>query len=417
MGQFRQTGGTVGLALPRIRVMSIIVPALNLVLLVLLLPALLACVYLLVLTLLSAPLRPPLNAKRTTRFDILVPAHNEALVLERTLASLQQLDWPKSNWRLVVIADNCTDATAEIARQQGATVLERCNTTQRGKGYALEFGIRHCLDTGQADAFVVIDADTEVSANLLSSFASWLTCGADAIQAHYGVLNPDESWRTRLMTIAYSAFHAVRSRGRERLGVSCGLRGNGMCFSRHLMQTQPPEVYSLAEDVEYGVLLGLNNIRVHYADEAQVLAELPTSRQGTDSQRQRWETGRFLLIRTYAPRLLRQAWQKRSALCLDLALDLLTLPLAYVVTSLVLTAFLAGAVSAILPDMAVWLWGCLGLFSALILHVFRGWQLCPLGPSALLTLLRVPFFIIWKLILVMKRHDGRWIRTKRNDRQ
>ena len=396
--------------------MSAIAALSGLVFFIMLLPALLACTYLLVLTLLSAAPRPPGEALRTRRFDILVPAHNEAQVIARTLSSLQQLDWPKAAWRVIVIADNCTDATAEIAKNHGATVLERTSATQRGKGYALEYGLHHCLESNPADAFVVIDADTEVSVNLLTSFAARLDNGADAIQAHYGVLNPNESWRTRLMTIAYSAFHAVRSRGRERLGVSCGLRGNGMCFSRHLMQTRPPQVYSLAEDVEYGVLLGLDGIRIHYADDAVVRAELPTSRHGADSQRQRWEAGRFMIIRSYTRQLLAQAWRKRSAVCLDLALDLLTLPLGYVVISITLTGTLAGMASLALPDLAVWFWTSLGLFSALAVHVFRGWQLCPLGPAALLDLFRVPFFIVWKLVVMMKRHDGRWVRTRRNNR-
>lgn len=389
----------------------------NLMVLILLLPALAGCIYLLVLTVLSAALPAPAVTRRDTLFDILIPAHNEAQIIENTLASLKLLDWPANRFRVVVVADNCTDNTAALAQAAGATVLQRTDTTRRGKGYALEAGIQHCLSSAQADAIVVIDADTQVSTNLLAAFAARLAGGADAIQAHYGVLNPEDSWRTRLMTIAYSAFHAVRSRARERLGVSCGLRGNGMCFSRHLMNTHPPHVYSLAEDVEYGVQLGLEGIRVHYADEAIVKAELPASGKGADSQRQRWEAGRFAVIKAYIPTLLLQAWQRHSAVCLDLALDLLTLPLGYIVLSLVLTSLVAAC--ALLAGLTTtpWLWICLALFTALALHVFRGWQLSALGPAALLDLFRVPFFIAWKLVVVFRKHDGRWIRTRRNDRR
>lgn len=391
---------------------------LSLIFLMLLLPALLACTYLLTLTLLSRALVPHECRQRDSRFDVLIPAHNEAEVIERTLRSLQALDWPRSHFRIIVIADNCTDNTSDLARSAGVTVLERHNDKLRGKGYALEHGIGFSLDTDHADAVVVIDADTEVSANLLSCFAARLATGAQAIQAHYGVLNPDDSWRTRLMTIAYGAFHVVRSRARERLNVSCGLRGNGMCFSRSLLLTQPPRVYSLAEDVEYGVLLGLNGIRVHYVDDAVVRAELPTSRQGANSQRQRWETGRFMVIKTYSGQLLRQAWQRRSRVCIDLALDLLTLPLGYIVLTIALTTALASVASLWLPGLVVWVWLALALGLALLLHVLRGWQLCPLGPRALLELLRVPFFISWKLVLMLRhRHRRQWVRTKRNDRR
>lgn len=393
--------------------------ALSLVFFIVLFPALSGCVYLLVLTLFSRSLpQHHASSQKDTRFDILIPAHNEAEVIEQTLQSLKKLQWPKAHYRLIVIADNCTDDTAVIAKACGATVLQRKNDRLRGKGYALECGIQFCLESAQADAVVVIDADTQVSANLLACFASRLSSGAQAIQAHYGVLNPDESWRTRLMTIAYSAFHAVRSRARERMGLSCGLRGNGMCFSRALLLEHPPRVYSLAEDIEYGVLLGLNGIRVHYVDEAQVLAELPTSGTDSSSQRQRWEAGRFAVAKTYTRRLLRHAVTHRNRVSLDLALDLLTLPLAYLCLSIVVTACLAGLASLIYPDQILWVWLCMGLLGMLILHVLRGWQLCPLGPAALLDLLRVPFFIGWKLFVMVKhRRNASWIRTKRNNRR
>ncbi|ROT44759.1 glycosyltransferase family 2 protein [Pusillimonas sp. NJUB218] len=391
--------------------------ALNLLLFVLLAPALLGCSYLLILTLLSRRMPQQLAARKDLRFDIIVPAHNEAGIIKQTLQSLKKLDWPETHYRIIVIADNCTDDTAAIASANGATVLKRHNDTQRGKGYALDHGIRFFLESSPGDAVVVIDADTQVSENLLSCFAARLSSGADAIQAHYGVLNPNDSWRTRLMTIAYSAFHAVRSRGRERLHVSCGLRGNGMCFSRALLLEQPPQVYSLAEDVEYGVLLGLNDVRVHYADEALVLAELPTSGADSASQRQRWEGGRFAVAKAYSGKLLHHALRHRSRISLDLALDLLTLPLAYLCISIAVTACLAGLASLIYPTQFFWLWLCLSLLGALILHVLRGWQLSPLGPAALFDLLRVPFFIAWKLVVMLKQKGNtNWIRTKRNNR-
>lgn len=388
---------------------------LHLLLFILLTPALLGCAYLLKLTLLSQALPAPVPKRRDIRFDILIPAHNEAQVIARTLASLQKLDWPATHFRIIVIADNCSDDTAEIARAAGVTVIERQHDTLRGKGHALEYGIAHSSATGHADAVVVIDADTEVSANLLSCYAARLEQGAQAIQAHYGVLNPDDTWRTRLITIAYSAFHAVRSRARERLGVSCGLRGNGMCFTHDMLRQHPPQVYSLAEDVEYGILLGLNGIRVHYADEAQVLAELPTSRQGADSQRQRWEKGRFLVMRSYTGRLLIQAWRQRSAVCLDLAMDLLTLPLGYLALDIVIVALLTLPLLLVSSTMTIWLLICALLAAILSLHIFRGWQLCPLGPRALLELLRAPFFIAWKILALLRNRKNRaWVRTERN---
>ncbi len=210
---------------------------LDVALLLLAIPVAAACGYLLLLTLLSGDRAAPARGAAALKFDIVVPAHNEEAGISRTVANLSAVDWPGPFRRIVVVADNCTDGTAERAREAGATVLVRTDPSLRGKGHALKRAFEESLRQGFADAVVVVDADTVVAPNLLHAFASRLSRGAHAIQAHYGVSNPSASWRTRLMTVALALFNQVRSMGRERLGLSSGLRGNGMCFSRR----DPPE--------------------------------------------------------------------------------------------------------------------------------------------------------------------------------
>jgi len=149
---------------------------------------------------------PPQRSSRRLRFDVFVPAHDEEAVIARTVANLRRLDWPADRFRVIVIADNCSDATSSIATQAGAKVFERTNPELRGKGYALKFAFERSAAEAWADAVVVIDADAEASANLLEAFAARIERGACAVQAHYGVLNPLASWRTRLITIAKAAF-------------------------------------------------------------------------------------------------------------------------------------------------------------------------------------------------------------------
>src|SRR5262249_45829723 len=144
----------------------------HLLLALLAVPTALACLYLLLLTLLSARLPRPQPAARRVRFDVIVPAHNEAEVIERTVHSLLRLDWPRARFGGLVAADNCGDATAALARAAGAKVLERRDTTRRGKGYALEFAFARSRADGFAEALAVVDADSEVSANLLEAFAT-----------------------------------------------------------------------------------------------------------------------------------------------------------------------------------------------------------------------------------------------------
>ncbi len=392
---------------------------LHLVLAIIALPVSVAGLYLGTLTLLSARLPRPLPARRTLRFDILVPAHNETAVIERTVRSLAAIQWPQDRFRIVVIADNCTDDTAALARAAGAHVIERHDDAQRGKGYALEYGIAYSAAQGHADAVAVVDADTVVSPNLLEAYAARLERGAHAAQANYGVLNPEDSWRTRLVTIAYGAFHAVRSRARERLHASCGLRGNGMCLTHALLRDHPFRIYSMTEDLEYGIVLGLHGLRVHYVDEASADAELIATGGGSRTQRQRWEGGRLAVMRTYAGRLLADAWRRRSWVALELALDLLTLPIGYIGLQTVLLLLLALAAAVLAPGALLYVWAIWAaiLLGILAAHVLRGWQLTPLGPGALLDLLRAPFFVLWKLYVVVRgRGNKRWIKTER-DRQ
>ncbi len=386
----------------------------HLILFALALPAIAVSLYLLLFTLLSQKPLWMLRSSRRLRFDVIVPAHNEAAVIEGVVASLRKLDWPADGFRILVVADNCTDATAALARAAGAEVLERNNKTLRGKGYALDFAFQVSQKKGWAYAVVVVDADTRVSPNLLEAFAARIENGAKVMQAHYGVLNAQASWRTRLMAIAMASFHQVRSRGRERLRLSCGIRGNGWCIT-HLLLTQVPYLaFSLTEDLEYGIDLGLADQRVHYVDEAYVAAMMVTGEEASRSQRQRWEEGRFQLIRSKTLPLFQAAVGRGSRVCLDLALDLLVLPLSYIAMNIALLLVLASLAMWWDPALAIWFWLAAACGLSLLLYVLRGWQLSGLGWRGLLDLARAPFFVAWKVLLMVRaRAAQEWVRTKR----
>jgi len=384
-------------------------------LLLLAVPAVPACAYLMALTLLSsAPPASPRSSRRLC-FDVIVPARNEEAVIARTVASLRQLDWPIERLRIWVIADNCEDSTAARAQAAGARVLVRCDKNRRGKGYALDLAFSNSRALGFADAVVVVDADAEVSVNLLEAFAARIELGAHAVQACYGILNPLASWRTRLITIAKASFHIVRSRARERMRLSCGIRGNGWCLTTEILQRVPFQAYSLTEDLEYGIALGMAGYRVYYADEAHADAEMAESAAIAGTQRQRWEDGRFQLIRTKTLPLLLAAVRRRDTVCLDLALDLMVLPLSYVMLNVVGLFAAVAAASIAKQPTASWLWLALACAASLLMYVLRGWQLSGLGRQGLVVLLRAPLFVVWKLwVILRQRESGEWISTKRN---
>lgn len=360
--------------------------------------------------------RPRAPEPRTAiRFDVIVPAHDEEGGIEATVQSLFTMAYPTDHFRVLVIADNCTDRTARIARGAGARVIERHDAGRRGKGYALATAIDQSAADAFADAVVVVDADTLVSANLLGALAARIREGAQAMQAEYEVRNPDASWRTRLTAIAFALFHTTRSFGRERLGLSCGLRGNGMCFTHALLREVPHRATSIVEDIEYGIALGLRGIRVVYVAEAAVAGEMPERGAAAASQRERWEQGRRLLVRQYLPALVRRAVTRRDPIALDLAVDLMVPPL----TSLVMASILGVTASlyAAVHGITAWIAG-LWLVSlvALIVYVSRGLQLSGLGLRGLVFLAWAPVFAVWKLTLVLrpnKRRAPEWVRTAR----
>lgn len=385
----------------------------HLLLAALALPAAAASLYLLLLTLLSARLPAIRGSSGPRRFDVIVPAHDEAGVIAGVVASLRALDWPADGFKVWVIADNCSDATAALARAAGAEVLERNDPTQRGKGHALTLAFEASRARGWADAVVVVDADSTASPNLLAAFSARIEGGAQAMQAHHRVLNPMDSWRTRLMAIAMTAFHRVRSRARERLQLSCGIRGNGWCVTHRLLAQVPYRAWSLAEDIEFGIVLGLAGQRVHYVDEADVAGLMVSGEPAARSQRQRWEQGRWQLVRQQTGPLLGAAASGRRV-CLDLALDLLVPPLSQVASGVVLLIGAAGLASLWASALLPWLWLGLACALALTLYVLRGWQLSGVGGQGLIDLLRAPFFVAWKLLLLARARGTRqWVRTQR----
>jgi cellulose synthase/poly-beta-1,6-N-acetylglucosamine synthase-like glycosyltransferase len=376
-------------------------------------PAVGSSAYLLAMTLFSARLRPPPRSMRRMRFDVIIPAHNEETGIAGVIHSLLAIDWPTDCFRVVVVADNCTDATAKVAAHAGAQVLVRQDTELRGKGYALAYAFQDSRKRHWADAVAIIDADSRVSPNLLEAMAARLERGEQAVQVHYGVSNIHASWRTRLMAIALAAFHKVRSRARERLGLSCGIRGNGWGLTHALLEQVPFERFSLTEDVDYGIDLGMRGVRIAYADEARCDGEMVSGGTNARSQRRRWEQGRMAILRSRLLPLLKRAMADHSLVCLDLALDLLVLPLSYVaLNAAALTV--AGWLLTPAGSNGAWFWLGPLCCAALVLYVLRGWQLSNTGMRGLLDLLRAPFFLLWKLAVMFRRQRStEWVRTNR----
>jgi cellulose synthase/poly-beta-1,6-N-acetylglucosamine synthase-like glycosyltransferase len=359
------------------------------------------------------------EGEAATAFVILVPAHNEESSILTTVRSLKALDYPRQLFEILVIADNCQDKTASVARSEGVEVLERFHDTKKSKGFALEYA----LETLQKreihpDAIVVIDADTTVDAGLLKAFDRRLQMGQDWLQAYYQVANSQDSWRTQLMHLGFAHFNGLWLLGQDTLGLGSALRGNGMAFSWIGLERCPWQAYGLAEDLEFSWYLRMHGERVFFVPEVKVYGEMiDDNPAAVASQRLRWEHGRKQLRKTFGKRILKTPGplSRRFMYWSDLYMP----PMAGFVMRLTLT--LASAIAFYHTESTELLEGlqgiCLGLAIGQIVNLGI-YLLMPFivmdVPKRYLKLFFIaPLYAIWKAGLLLKRAPSAWVRTER----
>jgi cellulose synthase/poly-beta-1,6-N-acetylglucosamine synthase-like glycosyltransferase len=269
------------------------------------------------------------------RIAVVVPAHDESSTIGRTVAGIRsQL---RASDRLIVVADNCTDDTARLAAGHGAEVIERRDSQRRGKGYALDFGIRHLARTKPPDVVVFVDADCDVDDGAIESIAALSAGSGRPVQAAYLMRNSAGSGPgDRIAQFAWRVKNLVRPLGYHQLGLPCPLMGTGMAFPWSEINRLDLATGHLAEDQKIGADLALAGSAPLFCPEARVLSQFPTSENAKSGQRTRWEHGHLAVIRDYAPRLFGQAIRRRDPSLFAFALDLAVPPLSLLLMLLVL---------------------------------------------------------------------------------
>jgi hypothetical protein len=264
-----------------------------------------------------------------TRILVVVPAHDEAAGIGACLRALARSHYPQDAYRVLVVADNCTDATAALAREAGVEVLERDDPAARGKGHALNWALDRTGELGfPHDAVAFVDADCEVSENLLAEAAARLGAGAGAVQAAYVVSNPNASPATALRAAAFSLFNYVRPLGRSALGMSAGVLGTGMAFRAPLIQAFRFDTASVIEDTDLHLRFVEAGHRVEFSPLAEVRSPMPGSAGAVATQQARWEGGRTQLIRRFLAPLALDGLRHGRRPKLGAAADLLIPPLS-----------------------------------------------------------------------------------------
>jgi cellulose synthase/poly-beta-1,6-N-acetylglucosamine synthase-like glycosyltransferase len=348
------------------------------------------------------------------KLAVLIPAHNEAAEIGITLESL--IPQLKQDDRMIVIADNCTDNTALVAQQYGAIVIERNNPDQRGKGYALDYGISF-LESDPPDVVIIIDADCSSQPDCLQTLAGISQQTNRPVQAAYLMESPKNP-RTKdlISALAFLVKNVVRSTGLMKLGLPSLLNGTGMAFPWEAINRVSLASGNIVEDLQLGIDLTLAGYPPMFCPQIQVTGRLPKEQSVATVQRTRWEHGNLQILLSQVPYLLRSAIQFRRWELLALALELSVPPL-----SLLVIFWGLGMAGAILLNLlgtgtfAVMLFTIMG--AMIFLGIFLAWIKFGRKIISGFALLSVPFYLLWKIPIYLGfliNPEKNWIRTTRD---
>ncbi|MGE8063641.1 glycosyltransferase family 2 protein [Pseudomonas sp. NPDC089569] len=349
------------------------------------------------------------------RVAVLVPAHNESSVILATLNSLrpQLLEGD----RLLVVADNCTDDTAALARSAGAEAVERSNDQLRGKGYALDFGVRH-LAADAPDVVLIVDADCQVNEGFIERLATCCIASGRPAQSLDLMRAPaGAGLKVQIAEFAWCVKNLVRARGWARLGLPCQLMGTGMAFAWRDLHLIDLASGHIVEDLKMGLDFCRSGKPPLFCPDALVTSYFPRSEEGLATQRTRWEHGHLGVILGDAPKLLKESISKGNWNLLAMTLDLLVPPLALLTLVLM-------AVSG-LSWLFFWLSGvgapaliATAAMAMLGVAIGLAWSRFGREIIAFSALLYAPFYAVKKIPLYigfLLKRQVEWVRSKRDD--
>lgn len=313
-------------------------------------------------------------------FAVIVAAHNEEQVIGQLVENLHVLNYPRDLYDIYVIADNCKDKTALIAKNAGAIVYERFNLEQRGKGYAMEWMFEKLFSLKkQYDAVVVFDADNLVDTNFLMEMNNRLCKGEKVIQGYLDAKNPNDTWIAATFAISFWVVNHIWHLAKYNIGLSSVLGGTGMCISTDILKRFGWGATCLTEDMEFTMKTLLIGIRTTWAHDAIVYDEKPLTFKQSWNQRKRWAQGHFDVAGRYIPKLLVEGIKRRDIRILDGILHLvqpyfLILSTTFVLLSYVyhIVPFYTNILYMVLP-IEVWTVIAVGqyIFPAIVLAKIR----------------------------------------------
>ena len=261
----------------------------------------------------------PIIEEKNNKFMAIIPAHNEEIVVGNLIASLQKQNYPKDLYDIYVIADNCTDNTAEVARKAGAIVYERFDEEHKTKGYALDWFLKQKIEENAPyDAFCIFDADNIVDVDFLKNMNKKLCQGEEVVQGYRDIKNPTDSWVSAGYAIFYWTMNRFYHLARYNLGLSPLINGTGFMVKFDLVKpTNGFETVTLTEDIEFSLKTIISGKKLGWATDAIVYDEQPVGFKQSWSQRSRWTVGHIQCLKEYTKPLAAAVKEHKTLMNFD----------------------------------------------------------------------------------------------------
>ncbi|CDA30661.1 n-acetylglucosaminyltransferase [Clostridium sp. CAG:492] len=294
----------------------------------------------------------PLKEDKQHRFMTIIPAHNEEKVVVNLIESLKKLDYPKDLYDIYVIADNCTDKTAEVAKKAGAIVYERFDEAHKTKGHALQWFLAQKIEEDAPyDAFCIFDADNIVDENFLKVMNKKLCQGEEVVQGYKDIKNPSDSWVSAGYAIFYWTMHRFYHLARYNIGLSPLMNGTGFMVKFDVIKPQGWNTKTLTEDIEFSLKRIIEGKKLGWARDAIVYDEQPVGFKQSWTQRSRWTVGHMQCLKEYTKPLAEAVVKNKTVMNFDGLLymlgttPMLILTLVLVIVNIVL--FATGAMTGL----------------------------------------------------------------------
>ena len=287
----------------------------------------------------------PIIEEKENRFMAIIPAHNEEAVVANLVESLKNQNYPKELYDIYVIADNCTDKTAQVAKEAGAIVFERFDENKKTKGYALQWFLAQKIEEDAPyDAFCVFDADNIADKNFLKAMNKKLCQGENVVQGYRDIKNPTDNWITAGYAIFYWTMNRFYHLARYNLGLSPLLNGTGFMVRFDVIKPTGWDTKTLTEDIEFSLKNIIEGRKLGWATDAIVYDEQPTGFKQSWSQRTRWTVGHIQCMKEYTGMLALAVKEKKTLMNFDGLLYILgSIPMFVLTLILILMNFIVFA--------------------------------------------------------------------------